>query len=323
MVEDELVVDLEVVVGVIVVVVDVRAVGQYVRTVGGYVLAVGVVAASVELHLLFRGARVGEVGPGLAAEREELDHRVAAVVGSLQHVGFQVGGAAVHVAVRADVRQARVDHPMAAHEARTDVDRLLVGVVRAVRERGVAAELGAERRRGHVDRTAESARAVGRGAGAALHLHVAHGRNEVRRVVEVGRMRVGVVQRYAVGRNVQAGGVRAAHAHRGGTHAHARFGGGDHRGGRRQHERYVEAVVVFLDRFARDVGIGHRSFLRGARGGYFDLLEIVHAQRILFGVLGACIQSVRAAERRECEEGKDPFHVTFLMVKELKRGMCY
>ena len=104
-VQDELVVDLQIVVRLVVVIADVRSVGQYVRAGRGLVLAAVVVAAAVALHVLHRDAVVGEVGFGLAAEREEFDHGPSVVVAALEQIGFQVGGAAVDVTVRADVRQ--------------------------------------------------------------------------------------------------------------------------------------------------------------------------------------------------------------------------
>ena len=174
-----------------------------VRSVRGVVHALGVEPPAVETHLLLRRARVGESRFGLAAERNQLEHRVAVVVAGLEHVGFEVRGSAVDVAFRADVRQPRVEGPVAAHQARGDVHGLLVGVVRAVGERRVAAEFGLQGVGRHVDRSAEGSRAVGRDAGAALHLHASHGRDEVGGVVPVHRVRVGVVHRHAVDRDVE------------------------------------------------------------------------------------------------------------------------
>ena len=288
-VQDELVVDLQIVVRLVVVIADVRSVGQYVRAGRGLVLAAVVVAAAVALHVLHRDAVVGEVGFGLAAEREEFDHRPSVVVAALEQIGFQIRGAAVDVTVRADVRQPCVDGPVAAQQPRRDADGLLVGVVRSVAERGFARKFGRERSGGHVDRAAESARAVGREACAALHLHRSYGRDQVGRVVPVHRVRVGIVHRHAVDRDVEARGVRAAQADRRAADADTRFVGGDHRGGERQHGRNIRAVAVAGDRVVRKIGVGHRRAGRGARGGDFDLLEAVHAYRIaLLRVGGHC-----------------------------------
>jgi len=288
-VQDELVVDLQIVVRLVVVIADVRSVGQYVRAGRGLVLAAVVVAAAVALHVLHRDAVVGEVGFGLAAEREEFDHRPSVVVAALEQIGFQIRGAAVDVTVRADVRQPCVDGPVAAQQPRRNADGLLVGVVRSVAERGFARKFGRERSGGHVDRAAESARAVGREACAALHLHRSYGRDQVGRVVPVHRVRVGIVHRHAVDRDVEARGVRAAQADRRAADADTRFVGGDHRGGERQHGRNIRAVAVAGDRVVRKIGVGHRRAGRGARGGDFDLLEAVHAYRIaLLRVGGHC-----------------------------------
>lgn len=84
-------------------------------------------------------------------------------------------------------------------------------------------------------------------------------------------------------------GVRAAQADRRAADADARFVGGDHRGGERQHGRNIRAVAVAGDRVVRKIGVGHRRAGRGARGGDFDLLEAVHAYRIaLLRVGGHC-----------------------------------
>ena len=258
-------------------------------TVRGVVHAFGVEPPAVEAHLLFRRARVGESRFGLATERDEFEHRVAVVIGSLEHVGLEVRGSAVDVAVRADVGEPCIHEPMAAHKSRGDVHGLLVRIVRAVGERCVAAELGLQGVGRHVDRSAEGSRAVGRDAGAALHLNGPHGRDQVGGVVPVHRVRVGVVHRHAVDRDVEARRVRAAQAHGRAADADARFVGGDHRGGERQHGRNIRAVAVAGDRVVRKIGVGHRRAGRGARGGDFDLLEAVHAYRIaLLRVGGHC-----------------------------------
>ena len=293
--EDQLVVDLQVVVGLVVVEVHLLplavlavpdAVGVGVR---GGVHAAAVVTAAVETHLVARGAVVAEVGLGLAAERNQLEHRVAVVIAALEHVGGEGGPSAADVAVRGEARQACVHRPMAAHQPRRDVHGLFVGVVRSVRERDVAAELGFERGRGHIDRAAEGARAVGRDARAALDLHRADRRNQVGGVVPVHRVRVGVVHRDAVDGDVEPRGVGSAQAHRRAADADARFVGGDHRGSQRQHRRNVESVAVAGDHFVRKVGIGDRRAARCARGGHLDLLQAVHAHGVFGpGRAGGC-----------------------------------
>jgi len=294
--EHQLVVDLQVVVRLIVVIVYRGALPLAVlhiiigvRSVRGVVHALGVEPPAVETHLLFRRARVGESRFGLAAERNQLEHRVAVVVAGLEHVGFEVRGSAVDVAFRADVRQPRVEGPVAAHQARGDVHGLLVGVVRAVGERRVAAELGLQGVGRHVDRSAEGSRAVGRDAGAALHLNASHGRDEVGGVVPVHRVRVGVVHRHAVDRDVETRRVRAAQAHGRAADADARFVGGDHRGGQGQQCGDVGSVAVAGDLFAPDVGVGHGGVRGCARGGHLDLLQAVHSDRIAGVLVGGLL----------------------------------
>ena len=147
--EHQLVVDLQVVVRLVVVIADCGALHLVVlhiiigvRTVRGVVHALGLEPPAVETHLLLRYSGVGEAGLGLAAERNQLEHRVAVVVSRLEHVGFEVRGSAVDVALRPDVRQPCVEGPVAAQQARREVHGLLVGVVRTVGERCVASEFG-------------------------------------------------------------------------------------------------------------------------------------------------------------------------------------
>ena len=306
---DDLVVDLQVVVRLVVVVIDllpfgvsvVAVVDRVVASVLGAVHAARVVTAAVVFHFVFRHAVVGEVGFGLAAEREQFDDRPSVVVSGLEHIGLEVRRAAVDVAVRSDVRQAGVHHPMIAQQSRGDAHGLLVGVVRTVGERGFAAEVGPDGRRGHVHRTAESARAVGRDARAALHLDASHRGDQVGRVVPIDRMRVGVVHRNAVHRDVQARGVRAAEADRSASDPDARLVRGDHRGCERQQRRNVESVAVTGDFVVREVREGHGGLLGGARGRHLDLLHPVDPQRVVVRSLrgGGCGMR-RASAGRFC-----------------------
>ena len=50
----------------------------------------------------------------------------------LQHVGLQVVEGPIDTTVRGDMRKPGIDGPMAAHESRTDLQRLFVGVVGAI-----------------------------------------------------------------------------------------------------------------------------------------------------------------------------------------------
>ena len=179
------------------------------------------------------------------------------------------------------MREASVERPVSAQQPRREMHGLLVGVVRPIGERRRTAELSGERLGGHVDGTAERSGAVGRDTGATLDLHVADGRDEVGRIVPIHRMGIGVVHRHAVDRHVQTCGVRAAQPHRSAADADAGFVGGDHRGREGQHGGDVVTEAVAGDLLARNGRIGHGRRPGGARGGYLDLLEPVHAHGIV------------------------------------------
>lgn len=84
--DEQLVVDLQIVVGLVVVIRDVRTVGKGELPVGGFVLSAVVVTPSVTLHILFRHAVIRKVCLRLAAERDEFHHRAGVVVRTLEHV---------------------------------------------------------------------------------------------------------------------------------------------------------------------------------------------------------------------------------------------
>ena len=275
MIYDQLVIDLQIVVGLVVVIIDVRAIGQNVWAVRGFVLSLGVVTAAVELHLLLGYTRIGEVGFGLTAERDELHRSARTVICSLQHIRLQIRRSAIDVAVRADVREACIDHPAIVHKTRSDVDGLFVGVVGAVREGSIASKSELRSCRCHTHRATESSRSVGRGTRSALHLHIAYGRDHVGRVVPIGRMGVGVVERHSVDRYVKSRGIRTTQANRCSADADTRLVGGNHRGRKSQKRRDVQTVIVAGDLLLTQVGIGYGGSVGSASGYHFDFLNLI------------------------------------------------
>ena len=211
--------------------------------------ALGIVAA-VFGHLVFRKTGIGEVHLGLAAERKHFDHGASAVITGLEHIGFQVGGSAVHIPVRSDMGNPCIQRPVSAQKTGRNLHGLPVGVVGAVGQRSRSVEDGRKRFGGHVYRAAESARAIGRSAGAALELERPDGRCQVGRVVPIDRMGFGVVHRHAVHGYVDAGGIRSAHPHRGAADARSRFGSRNHRRHGLQQPGYVLTEVLACDLFA-------------------------------------------------------------------------
>ena len=83
---------------------------------------------------------------------------------------------------------------------------------------GAAGEVDAEERLHadvlslHVERGSEGTGTVGRRTHAALDLYRLHAAGEVAHVDPEHLVRLGVVHRYAVGRDVDAAGIRSAHS---------------------------------------------------------------------------------------------------------------
>ena len=204
--------------------------------------AVRVVGAAL-IQVVAADAVPGVVGVFLAAKGDEPQRRLVVEVAHLAEVAHQFAAGAVAVAVAADARQARLDGPVVAQHAGAHAQGLLVGVKGAVAARHLGIGVAREALGPHVHAAAEGARAVGRGASAALYLDVAHARGKVRRVHPVDAVALGIVQRDVVHRDVDAGGVRTAHAHRRVTHASTRVAGGDYARCHRQQERDVQAMV--------------------------------------------------------------------------------
>ena len=282
LVPDELVVLLVVVVGLAVVVVAVA--------VGVPVFAARVVAAAVELLLVLAGVVPGVVGLLNAVPGDELHHGVVAEVSGLQQVAVQLRRGAVQVALRAEVRQAALQPPVPAHETRAEAHRLLVAVVGAAAEVDAHEGLGADVLGLHVQRGAEGTGAVGRRAHAALYLHRLHGGGEVAHVHPVELCALGVVHGHAVGRDVDARGVGAAHAQRRVADAVAGVAGHRHARRQRDEERDVLSVVHLGYLPFVHVSKGHGGLLRGAGRRHLHALQLHTLQRVyrLGGVHTGC-----------------------------------
>ena len=218
LVEDELIVLLMVVVGLTVVVLHVAVLIP--------VHAARVVASAVEALLVFRSVVPGMVGALRTVEGKEFHHRVVSEVSGLKEVGVELRRGAVEVSFRPDVRQSALQSPVSAKQTGAETQCLLVAVVRSCA--GVEADIGlsADVLGLHVQRSTEGTGAVGRGTGAALYLHALHRRGEVGHVDEVDLRALCVVDRHAVGRDVDAAGIHATHADGGVANAVAGVGGG-------------------------------------------------------------------------------------------------
>ena len=164
---------------------------------------------------------------------------------------------------------------MAAHESRTDLQRLFVGVVGAIGKGRFARKFARHRGGGHIHRTAEGSRTVGRGSGTALYLDRSDRRSHVGRIVPIDRVALGIVHRHAVGCDIDARSIRTAQTERRTADAVAGIRSGDHRRSHLQQRRHVAAEIPARNRFSADIGICHRSFAIDAGSGHLDLLQFV------------------------------------------------
>ena len=207
---NQLIIDLQIVVGLIIVVVNVGSVGQQIGAVRCFILTLGVVTTTIEDHLLLRDTRICKICLCLTSKREQLHRCIPAIISSLKHIGLQIGCTALDVAIRADMGQSRIDCPVASHQSRTDVYGLLVRIIRTVGERRRASKRGRRRCRSHIYRTAKGSRAIGQQACATLNLHILHRRDKIGGIIPIGRVRVGIVERYTIESHVDTRCIRAS-----------------------------------------------------------------------------------------------------------------
>ena len=263
MIDDQLIVDLGIVIRLVIIKRN-RSVGMFDKPLR--------IVAPVGFELRFAGAARadGRARTGHTAEGDQLHGRTPIVVPDLQHVGLQVGEGPIDITVRGDMRKPGIDGPMAAHESRTDLQRLFVGVVGAIGKGRFARKFARHRGGGHIHRTAEGSRTVGRGSGTALYLDRSDRRSHVGRIVPIDRVALGIVHRHAVGCDIDARSIRTAQTERRTADAVA--------GIRRSHlqqRRHVAAEIPARNRFSADIGICHRSFAIDAGSGHLDLLQFV------------------------------------------------
>ena len=169
---------------------------------------------------------------------------------------------------------------MSAHESRAESERLLVAIVRTAAEVDAHEGLGADVLGEHVQRGTEGAGAVGRCTHAALNLHRLHGGGEVAHVHPEELCALSIVHRHAVGGDVDARRVGAAHAQRGVAYAVAGVAGHRYAGRERNQEGNVLAMVHLGYLLLIHVGVGHGGFLCGTDGGYLHGLQFHGLQRV-------------------------------------------
>ena len=91
MVQNELIVDLQVVIGLVIVVVYMGAIGQDEWAVRGCILTRIVIPTAIERHILARHAIVGKIGLCRATKRQQLNLGLVAIVAHLRHIALKVG----------------------------------------------------------------------------------------------------------------------------------------------------------------------------------------------------------------------------------------
>lgn len=167
----------------------------------------------------------------------------------------------------------RVEAPVVAEQPRAYAQGLAVGVIHAVCARHLGVCLVRRRVGKHVYAGAEGPGAVYACACAALYLYVAQRRCQVGHIDPVDIVALGVVDRYAVGSDVDSRPVGATHAHRRVAYAGTGIRGRDDRRRHAQQVGYVAPVVVVFELCLGDVGKCHGGFVCGAVGHDLDLSQ--------------------------------------------------
>ena len=141
---------------------------------------------------------------------------------------------------------------------------MLAGVKRPEGVVEVAISLFVEAGSLHVHRSPEGARSVGGATYPALHLNGLHRGGNIRQVNPENALRLGIIVRYAVEGDVDAGGVAATDAHTGITYACSGIGISDYRRQALQQVGHVFSQIYILQIFLFYFGKGKRRLLMGA-----------------------------------------------------------
>ena len=279
MIENQLIIHLRIVIGMVVIETDnrilVRAVSQRSVTPN---LALGIVA-TILLHLIGRKTRIGQVDLCLATKREQLNHRATIVVARLEHIRCQIARRAIDITVRRHVRQTTLDSPMTAQQSRRQRQLLLCGVERAIRHRRTSCKLGRDRCRSHIERCSEGTRTRSRRSHTALQLQRADRRDQIGRIVPIDRMSLGIVHRYTIECHVDTRRIATTHTERGGTDTRTALRRDHHRRHIGQNRGDILAIVSALDLLTRVGREGNRLIVLGAHAIDLDLLNGV--ERVL------------------------------------------
>ena len=269
-----------------------------------------VIGASVLFLVVFRRKIPCMVSLFHTVKGDEFNHRVLAKISGLQEIRIEFSRSAVDISFRTDVRQSALDAPMSAHQSCTKTHGLLMRVVRAARKVECGPGLQSNILGLHVHRCAKCARTIGRSAHTALHLNASKARSEVAHVYPIELATFGIVQRNAVGCNVDAACIGTTNAQSGVSHAVSGIASGNHRGHSCEQERDVAPSIKTLNLLLCNVGKGHWRFLRCTRGHHLHILQLVTAKRIehfMFGI--GCISHCNTCEC--CNQGHCFFHFPF------------
>ncbi len=215
-------------VGVVVVgfVAVVEAVARLVEVFSG-----GVVSASVffVFHLLGGNPLPRDAGMLHAPHVAQTEQLPAGIV---REGGMEVGmvyAAVADIAVAQHARVAHVERESAPQNTRSGGQRGRKGVVATHRRSCFAISFGVSAQRLQRNARPESGAPVGGGTHAALHLNALQRRRQIGQVHPIHLLAFGVVERHAVQRYVDAGGVCPADTHRRVAHTRTVFGKGNQR----------------------------------------------------------------------------------------------
>ena len=269
-----------------------------------------VIGASVLFLVVFRRKIPCMISLFHTVKGDEFNHRVLAKISSLQEIRIEFSRSTVDISFRTDVRQSALNAPMSAHQACTEAHRLFMREIRATCEVESSPRLQPNIFGLHVHRSTKCASAISRCANTTLHLDASKARSEVAHVYPIELATFGIVQRNAVGGNVNTASIGATNAQSGVSHAVSGIASGNHRGHSCEQKRDVAPSIKTLNLLLCNVGKGHWRFLRCTRGHHLHILQLVTAKRIehfMFGI--GCISHCNTCEC--CNQGHCFFHFPF------------
>ena len=159
--------------------------------------------------------RGGNAGPCLIrffyiSECLEADQGVVSVIGGGTEIRMHVGCRPVDISVALNIGVAGIEHKMVVQQSGSQLDRVFHSPERTSRKRIFGVRFQIRFLCLHSYGGTESGSSVGGCSGTSLYLYIIDGRGEVGHVRPKDGMRFGVVDRYAVDRDVNTVGICSA-----------------------------------------------------------------------------------------------------------------